>query len=185
MKLVVGLGNPGAQYASTRHNVGFEVVEILAQRHGGSARKAFGGELVDTRLGSDKLLLLQPHTFMNLSGQSVQQVVAFYKLPLEDVLVCCDDLNLPLGRLRLRSQGSAGGQKGLADIIRRLGSDVVARLRIGIDRPNDSQHTVKFVLSTFKSDERSVIDQALERAADAAEVWAREGIETAMNQFNG
>jgi PTH1 family peptidyl-tRNA hydrolase len=185
MKLVVGLGNPGAQYQATRHNVGFEVVEILAQRLSGAAKKAFGGELVDVRLGSEKVLLLQPHTYMNLSGQSVQQAISFYKLELADILVVCDDLNLPLGRLRFRSRGSAGGQKGLADCIRRLGTDEFPRLRIGIDRPQDSSQTVNFVLSTFKKDERAVIDDALQRASEAVEVWALQGAEACMSQFNG
>jgi peptidyl-tRNA hydrolase, PTH1 family len=136
MKLVVGLGNPGKKYQGTRHNVGFEVLDELARRtQAGGPKSKFSGNLVETRVDEEKLLLLYPHTYMNLSGNSVRPAFDFYKLELPDVLVVCDDFNLPVGKLRLRPQGSSGGQKGLADIVRKLGSEEVPRLRIGIGRP--------------------------------------------------
>ena len=133
MKLIVGLGNPGRKYEGTRHNVGYEVLRRLAERFGsGSPRTRFQGETVDAELAGDKVLLLCPRTYMNLSGSSVQPARDFYKLENSELLIVCDDFNLPISKIRLRVAGSAGGQKGLADIIRRLGSDEVPRLRVGI-----------------------------------------------------
>jgi PTH1 family peptidyl-tRNA hydrolase len=185
MKLVVGLGNPGRKYVGTRHNVGFVVLDELSRRHAtASPHKAFGGEIVEASIGNAKALLLAPHTYMNLSGQCVRQAVDFYKLDLTDVFVVCDDMNLPLGKLRIRAQGSDGGQKGLADIIRHLGSDEVARLRIGIERPPDKWEGADYVLAKFTKDEQIEIALAVPRAADAVAVWAAEGIDAAMNRFN-
>ncbi len=185
MKLVVGLGNPGPRYENTRHNVGFEVLEILAQRHGASGSKqAYQGEAAEIRLGSDKVLLLQPHTYMNLSGRSVQQAVSFFKLELEDLLVVCDDLNLPCGKLRVRPGGSSGGQNGLNSIIQMLGSQDFPRLRIGIDRPPGQQDPAAYVLGRFLKAQQEEIDISLQLAADAVEVWVAEGLEACMNKFN-
>jgi len=184
-KLVVGLGNPGSKYEGTRHNIGFAVIDRLAQ--GGSgvrfARK-FDGLLAETEIDFRRVLLLKPETFMNLSGRSVAQALGFYKLELGDLLVICDDLSLPLGKLRLRAGGSDGGQKGLRDISAHLGTDAFARLRIGIgDRgPIDASD---FVLSRFRSAERPVIDDALILATQAVAVWNSQGLATAMNRFNG
>src|SRR5215467_13737474 len=136
MKLVVGLGNPGRKYEGTRHNVGFRVIEELARKYArGKAKTAFAGEVIEADLENDKALLLCPHTLMNLSGTSVLAARDFYKIPHGDLLIVCDDFNLPLGKLRFRPSGSSGGQKGLEDIIRRLGTDEVPRLRIGIGSP--------------------------------------------------
>lgn len=185
MKLLVGLGNPGRKYQATRHNVGFEVLDDMARRYGrSSAREKFQGLVVEADLGGQPALLLQPQTFMNRSGGSVRQACDFYKLPAEEVLVVCDDFNLPLGKLRLRASGSAGGQKGLADIIRSLGTEEVSRLRIGIGTPPPPMDAADFVLSRFHKDEQSTIEQAIWRAADAAVFWAREGAASAMNQYN-
>ena len=182
---MVGLGNPGAKYEGTRHNIGFEVVDRLARGGAGAtfARK-FEGLLAEAEIDFHRVLLLKPETFMNLSGRSVRQAVQFYKLELADVLVVCDDLSLPLGKLRLRGGGSDGGQKGLRDITAHLGTEDFARLRIGIgDRgPIDA---ADFVLSRFRSAERPVMDDALILASQAVAVWATQGLPAAMNRFNG
>jgi len=185
MKLVVGLGNPGRKYVGTRHNIGWAVLSEVARRCGTSKPKArFRGEVVEASLGGSSALLLCPHTYMNRSGASVLAACDFYKLSSEDVLVVCDDFNLPLARLRIRAAGSAGGQNGLADVIRCLGNNRVARLRIGIDAPPASWDAADFVLSKFKKAELPSVEIAIGRAADAVEVWARDGAETCMNQFN-
>jgi len=185
MKLVVGLGNPGRRYEGTRHNVGRAVVAALARQFAtGSPRQRFHGESVEARLGEQPVLLLCPDTFMNLSGTAVQEAQSFYKLPMEDLLVVCDDLNLPLGKLRVRSGGSSGGQKGLEDIIRRLGTDAFARLRIGIGQPHEAWDWADYVLSKFTRQESEEMELAVGRAADAAVLWAREGVAACMNRVN-
>lgn len=185
MKLVVGLGNPGRKYEATRHNVGYQVAGILAQRFGQSAPRAkFQGEIVEASVGTEKLLLLCPHTYMNRSGSSVVASRDFYKLQLTDMMVVCDDLSLPLGKLRIRAKGSSGGQNGLRDIIQRLGSDEFPRLRIGIGTPPPGWDAADFVLSKFSKEDRADIEFAVSRAADAVERWVREGIESCMNQYN-
>src|SRR4051812_31311037 len=184
-KLVVGLGNPGGKYEGTRHNVGFEVVDRLARGgSGASFSRKFDGLLAEAEIDFRRVLLLKPETFMNLSGRSVRQAIQFYKIDPADLLVICDDLSLPLGKLRIRGGGSDGGQKGLRDIAAQLGTDDYARLRIGIgDRgPIDA---ADFVLSRFRPAEKPVIDDALIAATQAVAVWVTQGIEPAMNRFNG
>jgi len=186
MKLVVGLGNPGRRYEGTRHNIGFIVVSELAKKCSASGPKTrFQGETAEVALDGEKALLLTPTTYMNLSGASVLAARDFYKIPQEDLLVVCDDLNLPLAKLRVRAEGSAGGQKGLEDIIRRLGTDKVARLRIGIGAPPDGWSWPDFVLSKFTNEEIPVMELAVARAIEAIVVWAREGVQTCMNRYNG
>lgn len=185
MKLIVGLGNLGRKYDQTRHNVGFEVLDRLAKRFGdGAARDKFDGRLMEARVGGERVLLLWPHTFMNRSGDCVGPVIEFYKLELADLLVVCDDFNLPLGKLRFRRDGSAGGQNGLADIIRRLGTEEFSRLRLGIGPVPENWDAADFVLGKFAADERDTVDEILARAADGAECWVTDGIETCMNRFN-
>lgn len=185
VKLVVGLGNPGRKYEGTRHNIGFMVLAELARRHGqASARQAFDGEVVEAVLAGEKAILLSPWTFMNRSGLSVRKCSDFYKLSPEDVMVICDDLNLPLAKLRLRGSGTAGGQKGLNDVIRHLGTQDVPRLRIGIDRPPEHWDSADYVLSRFGTADRDSVEQAVAMAADAVVVWVREGIAACMNQYN-
>lgn len=185
MKLIVGLGNPGRKYEATRHNVGYEVLTELARRHGGGRPKAqFQGETVEIHIEGQKALLLRPHTYMNNSGSSVQPARDFYKLENSELLIVSDDLNLPLGRLRFRARGSAGGQKGLADVLARLGTEEIARLRIGIGSVPEAWDAADYVLSRFGRQEREEIDQAIARAADGVAVWIREGIQYCMNQFN-
>ncbi|MCS7304634.1 MAG: aminoacyl-tRNA hydrolase [Thermoguttaceae bacterium] len=185
MKLIVGLGNPGTRYAETRHNVGFMVVEQLGRRYGvGSERENFSGLWQEANLEGVRAFLLRPTTYMNCSGLSVQAAVRFYQLPLEEMLVICDDFHLPLGKLRLRPKGSAGGQKGLQNIIQHLGSQEFPRLRIGIGPLPEGADATNFVLSRFSPEEQPIIQEAVRRAADAAVFWAREGIEKTMTQYN-
>jgi PTH1 family peptidyl-tRNA hydrolase len=186
MKLIVGLGNPGKKYDQTRHNVGFEVIQVLAQRYGTApGRLKFEGQIQEGLVGSEKILLLMPHTFMNLSGRCVRQASDFYKVSENDLLLICDDFHLPLGTLRLRSSGSDGGQKGLADTIRQLGTDQFARLRIGIGPVPDQWDPADFVLGKFGSHERKLVDEQVKRACDAVATWVEQGTQATMSKFNG
>ena len=184
-KLVVGLGNPGSKYEATRHNIGFEAVDRLARGGAGTAfTRKFEGLLAEVEFDFRRALLLKPETFMNLSGRSVRQALQFYKLDPADLLVLCDDLALPLGKLRLRGGGSDGGQTGLRDIAAHLGTTDFARLRVGIgDRgPVDA---ADYVLGRFRAAERPIIDDALITATQAVAVWVTQGLDAAMNRFNG
>lgn len=185
LKLVVGLGNPGRKYDNTRHNVGFEVLALLVKRFGVERPKGrFKGEVVEARIGESRAILLCPTTFMNLSGQSVREASDFYKLPASSILVVCDDFNLPLGRLRFRPKGSAGGQKGLQDIINRLGTNEVPRLRVGIGAPPPQWKVSDYVLSRVRPDELDTMQAACSRAVDGVRCWLNEGIDESMNRFN-
>lgn len=184
MKLVVGLGNPGLKYERTRHNVGFRVVDELARRwHVDFSRGRFAGRVGAGSIQDRRVLLVKPTTYMNRSGRSVCEAVAFYKVALQDLLVVVDDMALPLGRLRLRAKGSAGGHNGLADIIEQLGSDDFSRLRIGIEQVA-GERMVGHVLSPFTAAEEEIIGQAVYRAADAVECWAIDDVQEAMNRYN-
>lgn len=185
MKVVVGLGNPGRQYAGTRHNVGFDVVDRLAAGPGiGRPQEKFASLVVEWIEGPEKILLAKPQMFMNKSGRSVRQIMDFYQVALHDLLVVCDDFNLPLGRLRVRAHGTHGGHNGLRDIQAHLGSTVYPRLRIGVDAPPEGQ-AVDFVLGRFRPSERPVIEEALAAAVQAVVLWVHEGIEACMNRYNG
>jgi PTH1 family peptidyl-tRNA hydrolase len=185
MKLVVGLGNPGRKYEGTRHNVGYMILAGLARKFGQPPLKEkFHAEVMEAELGGQKALLMTPLTFMNLSGLSVAEAKSFYKISEQDMLVVCDDLNLPLGKLRIRVKGASGGQKGLEDIIRRLGTEDFPRLRVGIGNPPDNWDWADFVLSKFTKDEQPTVEQSIVRAIEAVEAWAREGIENCMNIYN-
>jgi peptidyl-tRNA hydrolase, PTH1 family len=184
MKVIVGLGNPGSRYAGTRHNVGFAVVDALAEApDAGRFQSRFQAEVAELRVGEHKVLLVKPETFMNLSGRSVRQVLDFYDLPAEDLLVVCDDINLPLGKLRFRARGTHGGHNGLRDIQNHLGTTEYARLRIGVGAP-EGDDAVDHVLSRFRPVERPVIEEALQKAVQAAVFWVEKGIEASMNQYN-
>jgi PTH1 family peptidyl-tRNA hydrolase len=186
MKLIVGLGNPGPEYAGTRHNAGFDEVDRLARRlaPGAAPRARFAGLAVDAEVGGEKCLLLKPTTFMNLSGRSVLEAVQFFKLePSRDLLVIVDDLALPCGSIRLRPDGSSGGHNGLADIGLKLASNYWARLRVGIDPPGRVRQ-VDYVLGRYTPDQRPLVEAALDQAVHAAECWAAKGLQEAMNRFN-
>ena len=185
MKVIVGLGNPGAKYHGTRHNIGFDVIEYLAKAPAvGAFRSAFSAQVAEATEAGEKILLVKPETFMNLSGRSVRSIVDFYKLTTADVLVVCDDFNLPLGKLRVRANGSAGGQNGLKNIQECLGTDAYLRMRIGVGQPGPGE-AVDFVLSRFKPGERAAVDGAIAAAADAVGIWIRRGAEACMNVANG
>jgi PTH1 family peptidyl-tRNA hydrolase len=193
MKLVVGLGNPGSQYLGTRHNIGFEAVEVLAAKLGwiakptefdNQSRQKFNGLALDGSAGSEKLLLLKPTTFMNVSGMAVQSAMAFYQLTPPDLMIVLDDLALPCGKIRLRSGGSSGGHNGLRDIERVLGTDQYPRLRLGIDPAPANIPGRDYVLGKFSPQQRSLTDPAVIRAGDAIVKWIEKGIESAMSLFN-
>jgi len=184
LKVVVGLGNPGKQYEGTRHNIGFQVIDQLASSaSAGPFQEKMGGLASELRVGDHKVLLVKPQTFMNLSGRCVGQILRFHKLPLENLLVVCDDINLPLGKLRLRHKGSHGGNNGLRDIQAVLGEDY-GRLKIGVGSPRNGE-AVSHVLGKFSPAERPVVEDALILATQAVQCWWSLGIETAMNRFNG
>lgn len=185
VRLIVGLGNPGPQYRETRHNAGFFVLDELAKRHGLAFRSGRLGDetkWADVRWGS--VTLLKPTTFMNLSGSAVQAALTRLRLTPADLLVVQDDLDLPLGRLRLRSGGSAGGQRGVADTIRRIGPEF-ARLKVGISRPPAQWKVENWVLSRFGESEKPLLQKVIGHAADAVEALLQEGQEATMQRFNG
>jgi PTH1 family peptidyl-tRNA hydrolase len=184
IKLIVGLGNPGLEYQQTRHNVGFEVVELLTKKLKVKLNKEkFSAAFGQAEFEDKKLILLKPLLFMNNSGQVVAAVANFYKLTAEAILVITDDMALEPGMIRLRAGGSAGGHNGLADIIEKLGTDEFNRLRIGIGSRSQTPGR-DYVLSRPSETERNLIDKAVTEAADAVMVWITEGVETAMNRFN-
>jgi peptidyl-tRNA hydrolase, PTH1 family len=184
MKVVIGLGNPGSKYRGTRHNVGYAVVDSLAAGSGvGKFQDRFQAEIAEWASGTDKIMLVKPTTFMNLSGRSVRQLVDFYQLPHDSILVVCDDVNLPLGMLRFRAKGTHGGHNGLRDIQSHLGTTDYARLRIGVDAPGQDE-MVNHVLGRFKPGERDVVEAAVATAAQGVDLWVREGIQECMNQYN-
>ena len=182
MKAIVGLGNPGREYAGTRHNIGFEVIDEVARRWNARLRpwKSAADLAVVTGRGA---VLVEPQTFMNLSGDAVGKVAAFHKLEPADVLVVVDEVQLPLGRIRLRRSGSAGGHNGLKSIIQHVGIEF-PRLRIGVGRGDPKWDLADHVLSRFGREEREAVAEAVNRAADAVEMFVDEGIEVAMNRFN-
>lgn len=186
MKLIVGLGNPGKKYEPTRHNVGFWVAEKLAVLSSASAvRTRFEGEFAECNIGGEKVAILCPHTYMNASGQSVRKALDFYKLELSDVLIVCDDLNLASGKLRIRARGSAGGQNGIKDIIRHLGSDQFARLKVGIGRPPEGWQVTDYVLGKWTKSELELIEPATTLAAKVAISFVTDGVDSTMSRYNG
>ena len=186
MKLVVGLGNPGKRYDGTRHNVGFAVVNMLAVgSRVASFQGRFDADVAEWHEYGEKTLLMKPQTFMNLSGRSVRQAVDFYQIDLRDLLVICDDMSLPLGKLRFRARGTHGGHNGLRDIQHHLGTTGYSRLRIGVDVPGEERDAVDHVLGKFKPSEKPVIEDALQLAVQGVAMWVEQGIQKCMNQYNG
>lgn len=186
MKLVIGLGNPGSEYERTRHNVGFRVVDKLAAKFGWKwSERRSRAVLASGTIGPEKVVLVKPITFMNRSGQAVSELVRWYKVPPEDVLVIYDELDLPVGKIRLRARGSAAGHKGLEDIIHYLHTDAFPRLRIGIGHPTNSRMNGKdYVLGIPTNDERILLEIAEDRAVDAVQMAITQGVGTAMNLVN-
>jgi len=186
-KLIAGLGNPGARYAATRHNVGWMLLDAFARKHGVSVdRSGFQGVYGEMRWGpgAEKVLLLKPLTYMNLSGRSVAEAARFFRIAPADILVLFDDLDLEVGRLRLRTKGSAGGHNGVKSIIAELGTAEFPRLRIGIGRPAPGWQVVDWVLAPFGPEDAAVVAGVLPRAVEAVECFLSDGILTAMNRYN-
>lgn len=184
-KLIVGLGNPGPEYASHRHNTGFQCLDRLARAHGlAFTRQAFRARLAQGEIRGVRVLLARPLTYMNLSGQAVGPLVRHYGFLLPDLLVIYDDMDLPLGTVRLRPRGGAGGHKGIRSIIEALGSQDFPRLRVGIGRPPAGEDPVDYVLSDFTSEERAVMEGVYERVLVTVECWLTEGIVEAMGRYN-
>ena len=185
MKLVVGLGNPGEAYEGTRHNLGFMVLDRLAARYGTSVdvkkKKSMIGRF---RLGKERVMLLKPQTFVNLSGEAVLYMASFLRIMPENIVVICDDINLPLGKIRIRKYGSSGGHNGIKSLIQFLRSDNFPRIRIGIGNPQDTQKLESYVLDKFSPEELQVLDPIVEKVCTAIEAVVNGEIETAMNTYN-
>lgn len=184
--LIVGLGNPGREYRQNRHNTGFMAIDRLAERLGVSFSRLESRSLVTKgNYQGSRIVLAKPQTYMNLSGQAVGPLLRFYKIPLDNLLVIYDDVDLPLGILRIRPAGGAGGQKGMVSIIERLGTQDFPRMRVGIGRPPGRMDASAYVLQDFSKSEQDILNNTLDRAAEAALVFVTEGIQAAMNTFNG
>ena len=187
MRLIVGLGNPGREYRETRHNVGFMVADEIAKRHGltlAMAPSQVPDSFIAKKFGADPFLIGKPLTFMNRSGDAVAAIAHYYDIVPADLLVVVDEVALPFGRLRARARGSAGGHNGLKSVIERLGTTEFPRLRLGVGRGDTRRDLADHVLSKFEADERSALEELITRAADAAEMFAAEGIEKVMNAYN-
>ncbi len=184
--LIVGLGNPGREYAFNRHNVGFMAVDRLAKKHGTAFTRRQGKALITSiNVEAHSVVLAKPQTYMNLSGDAVASLVRFYDLPLEQIMVCYDDLDLPVGAIRLRPQGGSAGQNGVQSIIEQLGTQNFPRLRLGIGRPPGRMLAAAYVLHDFDKFDGEVMDMTLNKAVEAIEVFVVEGLNAAMNKFNG
>ncbi len=184
--LIVGLGNPGREYEKTRHNIGFRCVDAIAAAHGLTfSRRQSKALVADGVIAGQKVLLARPQTFMNLSGEAVQGLVTFYKIPLSNLLVISDDMDIPVGVLRIREKGGAGGQKGLKSIAAHLGTQEFARLRFGIGRPPGRMDPAAYVLQDFDKSEAILLIETLDRVVKAVDVWLRFGLPIMMTRFNG
>lgn len=185
--LVVGLGNPGPEYANTRHNVGFMCADALARTHGleFARRKQSKARVADGMIAKQRVLVAKPYTYMNLSGTSVQGLASFYQIPPARILIIFDDLDVPFGTLRIRPKGGSSGQKGMKDIITRLGTQNFPRIRFGIGRPPGQMDPAAYVLRRFNADEQRIIEDTVARVLQAIELWLTSGIEQSMNRYNG
>jgi PTH1 family peptidyl-tRNA hydrolase len=184
--LLIGLGNPGREYRDTRHNVGFMLIDRLIVRLNARGMKVQSKAIVTNAMDEDrKLILAKPQTYMNLSGQSAQGLLHFYKLPVENMLIAHDDLDIPFGTIRIRPKGGPGGQGGMASTISQLGTKDFPRLRIGIGRPPGRMDPAAYVLQDFSREEMKVLSEIIDRAADAALEFAKNGVNAAMNKYNG
>ncbi|MCQ3937292.1 MAG: aminoacyl-tRNA hydrolase [Chloroflexi bacterium] len=184
--LLIGLGNPGREYKDTRHNIGFMMIDVLAERLGARGMKLQSKAIVTSAMHEErKLILAKPQTYMNLSGHSVQGLLHFYKIPHSHLLVAHDDMDIPFGTLRIRPTGGPGGQRGMASTIELLGTKDFPRLRLGIGRPPGRMNPKDYVLQNFSKDELKILPEVLSRAADAALEFVMNGLNAAMNKYNG
>ncbi|MEL7568403.1 MAG: aminoacyl-tRNA hydrolase [Dehalobacterium sp.] len=185
MKIIAGLGNPGSRYETTRHNAGFMVLDFLAEKMNiDFIKQAHSSDVAEGRISGEKVLLMKPLTYMNLSGRAVRDAVNFYKIDLAELLIIYDDMDLEAGRLRVKQGGSGGGHKGMNSIISHLSSQNISRIKIGIGRP-DREDPVNYVTMPFTDKDWDLVKPALEKGADAAEFWLKEGILAVMNKYNG
>lgn len=185
MKLVVGLGNPGAEYRNTRHNVGFDVIDICEKNLNiGLTNSKFKGLYGFKKIGDEKIFLLKPLTYMNLSGECVAPLMKYYKIPVENLLVIYDDLDLQPGVIRLRQKGGHGGHNGMKSIIQHLGTEEFKRIRIGIGRPQPGTAVSDYVLGTFHPDERKLVDDSIIKASEAVQAWTEKSFLNVMNDYN-
>ncbi|MFD3448311.1 aminoacyl-tRNA hydrolase [Microbacteriaceae bacterium 4G12] len=186
MKLIVGLGNPGREYEATRHNIGFMVIDELCKKWGINLnQQKFKGLYGSGVVNGEKVIVLKPLTYMNLSGESIRALMDYYKLDVEDIVIMYDDLDLPVGKLRLRMKGSAGGHNGMRSTIAHLGTQEFNRIRIGIDRPKNGMKVVDYVLGRFTVEELPDVQQSIQKSADACEKWLTTPFLQVMNTFNG
>lgn len=186
MKLIVGLGNPGREYELTRHNIGFMVVDELSKRWNIPLnQQKFKGVYGSGIVNGEKVILLKPLTYMNLSGESIRPLMDYYKIGIEDFMVMYDDLDIPVGKLRLRMKGSAGGHNGVKSTIAHLGTQDFNRIRIGIDRPKHGMKVVDYVLARFGAEEMPHVQESIQKSADACEKWIDTSFLQVMNTFNG
>ncbi len=185
IKLIVGLGNPGAQYARNRHNIGFLVADEIARKFGVTWSAKPHLELAELRFGTAKLWLMKPQTFMNLSGSAVAPFARFHKLEPAEILVVHDEMDLPFGRVRFRTGGSAGGNNGVKDVISKLGTDRFVRLKLGVSRPPAGWEVVNWVLSNFQPDESELLEKVVQKGVEGALIASRDGAQKAQNEFNG
>lgn len=184
--LIIGLGNPGVEHHANRHNIGFQTVDALCKAWNVETTRVKHKALIsETRIGEKRVILAKPQTFMNNSGISAASLLRYYKVPLENMLVIYDELDLPLGTIRLRAGGSAAGHHGMESIIGKLGSNAFPRLRVGIDRPSHQLQIMEYVLHNFSKREKQLLPEVLNTSHKAVETFLQEGIETAMNRFNG
>jgi len=185
LSVVIGLGNPGPRYENTRHNVGFDTVDLLSKKHNIYVTKVKHKALIgDGNIGGHRVLLVKPQTFMNLSGESVREIIEWYKVPVENIIIIYDDIDLPVGKIRIRPKGSAGTHNGMRSVIYQIQSEDFPRIRIGIDKPPQNWDLADFVLSKFSTDERKSVEEAIANAAEAVEVILNSGIDKAMNRYN-
>jgi PTH1 family peptidyl-tRNA hydrolase len=184
MYLIVGLGNPGSEYSHTRHNVGFDIVDLIAKKYNINLNRVkFKGVCGDGLIGGEKVLLLKPSTYMNLSGESLVEAANFYKIPRENIIVIYDDVSLEVGRMRIRQEGSAGGHNGIKNIILHMSSEVFPRIKVGVGQPHGG--LIPHVLGRFPKEEREVLEKLFPAAVEAAEAIIRYGVTEAMNRYNG
>ncbi|WP_407272204.1 aminoacyl-tRNA hydrolase [Radiobacillus sp. PE A8.2] len=185
MKCIIGLGNPGRKFENTRHNVGFMVIEEFAKRNDWKlSKKKFNGNFAMEQLDGEKIILLEPQTYMNLSGESIRPLMDFYNIAIEDIVVIYDDLDLPPGKIRLRQKGGHGGHNGIRSTIDHLGTKEFKRIRIGIGRPSTPMPVPDYVLGTFSGEEKTAAMESVQKAADACETWFKKPFEEVMNEYN-
>ncbi|RNC28685.1 MAG: Peptidyl-tRNA hydrolase [Candidatus Dichloromethanomonas elyunquensis] len=184
MKAIIGLGNPGIKFYQTRHNVGFMLIDLLVREKDYVYRNDFRGKFAEGRQGAERIFLLKPYTYMNLSGLAASELVCYYKIPSSEILVLVDDMDLPLGKIRLRSKGSSGGHNGMKSIIRELGVQDFWRLKIGVGRPKEHQEVINHVLTTFNKEETKVLDDVMAKALQVVTLWLENRGEEAMNTYN-